>query len=303
MIFGALELLPGDVAEVMLGPTAAPEQVEALRRELGLDRPALQRWLAWLAGFATGDLGTSVAYGVPVAGLLAERAVVSLPLALLAMALTTLAALGLGVLAAVRRGRAADTGVMLLSQLGLAVPNFWLAILLILLFAVQWRWLPAGGFPGWRAEEGGGLAAGLGALLLPALALAAVQAAVLARITRSAVLDTLHEDYVRTARAKGAGPARVLLRHVLRNAAIPIVTVMGLQFANLVTGAIVVENVFQLPGLGRLVFQAIANRDLVVVRNVVMLFAGFVIALNFAVDLLQLAIDPRLRRRSAEGRA
>jgi ABC-type dipeptide/oligopeptide/nickel transport system permease subunit len=212
------------------------------------------------------------------------------------MALTVVVALALGVYAASRHNRAGDVGVMALSQLGVAVPSFWLAILLILLFAVQLQWVSAGGFPGWSGDDGGGWWAGLKALLLPALSLAAVQAAILARVTRSSVLEAMREDYVRTARAKGLSRRAVLWRHVLRNAMIPVLTIMGLQFANLITGAIVVENVFVLPGIGRLVFQAINNRDLVLVRDVVMLLAAVVVAINFVVDVLYALIDPRLRR-------
>jgi peptide/nickel transport system permease protein len=209
----------------------------------------------------------------------------------MAMVLTVVVALAAGLYAASRHGRAGDTGVMVASQLGLSIPNFWLAILLILVFAVQLQWVSAGGFAGWREDDGGGLWAGLVSLLLPALALAAVQAAILARVTRSSVLEALREDYVRTARAKGLTRGQALWRHVLRNAMIPVLTIMGLQFANLVTGAIVVENV--------LVFQAIANRDLVLVRDVVMLLAAIVVLVNFAVDLLILWVDPRLRRSAA----
>jgi peptide/nickel transport system permease protein len=230
-----------------------------------------------------------------VSELIAERLQVSLPLAVLAMALTTALALALGVYAAAHHRRPGDLGVMVLSQLGLAVPSFWLAILLILLFAVKLHWVSAGGFPGWYD----GVWPGLKALLLPALALAAVQAAILARVTRSAVLDVSREDFVRTARAKGLSRRAVLWGHVLRNAMIPVLTIMGLQFANLITGAIIVENVFVLPGIGRLVFQAIANRDLVVVRDVVLLLAATVVLVNFAVDVLYALIDPRLSSRDA----
>jgi peptide/nickel transport system permease protein len=184
---------------------------------------------------------------------------------------------------------------MAASQLGMAVPSFWLAILLILLFAVQLQWVGAGGFPGWAADEGGGLRAGLAALLLPALSLALVQAAILARATRSAVLDVLREDFVRTARAKGLSRRQALWRHALRNALIPVLTVAGLQFANLLTGTIVVEKVFVLPGIGRLVFEAVGNRDLVLVRDVVMLLAAAVVLVNLVVDLLYAVVDPRLR--------
>ena len=177
--------------------------------------------------------------------------------------------------------------------------NFWLAILLILVFAVKLQWVGAGGFPGWREDEGGGIVAGLVALVLPAVSLAAVQAAILARMTRSAVLEAMHEDFVRTARAKGLDRRAVLRRHVLRNAMIPVLTVMGLQLANLIAGTIVIENVFVLPGIGRLVFQAIANRDLVVVRDVVMFLVAIVVTINFAVDLLYALVDPRLRAADA----
>jgi peptide/nickel transport system permease protein len=299
VVFAVLELLPGRPAEVMLGDTATPESIAALEAKLGLDRPAPQRYLTWVGGLLVGDSATSYAYDTPTFELIAERLQVSLPLALLAMALTVAVALAAGVYAASHHRRAGDTGVMLLSQLGLSIPNFWLAILLILLFAVQLQWVGAGGFPGWTEDEGGGLGAGLAALLLPALSLAAVQAAILARVTRSSVLEALREDYVRTARAKGLSRQQVLWGHVLRNAMIPVLTIMGLQFANLITGAIIVENVFVLPGIGRLVFQAIANRDLVLVRDVVMLLAAIVVLVNFVIDLLYAVVDPRLRRATA----
>jgi peptide/nickel transport system permease protein len=295
VVFVVLDLLPGNAAEVMLGPTATAEQVAALERKLGLDRPALERYAGWIGGLLQGRTAVSVSYDTPVSQLIAERLQVTLPLAVMAMLLTTVVALALGIYAAAHHNRAGDVGVMVLSQAGLAVPNFWLAILLILLFAVKLQWVGAGGFPGWYD----GLWPGIKALLLPALALAAVQAAILARVTRSAVLEVSREDYVRTARAKGLSRRAVLWRHVLRNAMIPVLTIMGLQFANLITGTIIVENVFVLPGIGRLVFQAIANRDLVVVRDVVLLLAATVVIVNFAVDALYALIDPRLSARDA----
>ncbi|MCU0775001.1 MAG: ABC transporter permease [Ideonella sp.] len=295
VVFAVLDLLPGNAAEVVLGDSATPESLAALEKKLGLDQPAAVRYMQWVGGLLRGDLGVSLSYDTPVADLVVERLAVTVPLALMAMALTTVVALVLGVYAASRHNRLGDVGVMAASQVGIAIPNFWFAILLILLFAVQLQWVSAGGFPGWTEDEGGGLWDGLQALLLPAVALAVVQAAILARITRSAVLDVLREDYVRTARAKGLSRRAALWRHVLRNAAIPVLTVMGLQFANLLTGTIVVENVFSLPGLGRLVFQAIANRDVVVVRNVVLLLAAAVITINLVVDVLYAVIDPRLR--------
>jgi peptide/nickel transport system permease protein len=295
VVFAVLELLPGKPAQVMLGDTATPESIAALEAKLGLDKPAPRRYAAWIGGLLRGESGISYAYDTPSFALIGERLQVSLPLALLAMALTVVVALALGVYAASRHNRIGDVGVMALSQLGVALPSFWLAILLILLFAVQLQWVSAGGFPGWSGDDGGGVWAGLKALLLPALSLAAVQAAILTRVTRSAVLETMREDFVRTARAKGLSRRAVLWRHVLRNAMVPVLTIMGLQFANLITGAIIVENVFVLPGIGRLVFQAIGNRDLVLVRDVVMLLAGVVVFINFVVDVLVALVDPRLR--------
>ncbi|MGZ5216250.1 MAG: ABC transporter permease [Caldimonas sp.] len=299
VIFTVLDVLPGNAAEVMLGESATPESVAALSARLGLDRPALVRYGDWMKGLATGELGSSIAYDTPITQLIGERLVVTVPLALMAMLLTTALAFCFGIYAAARHGKAGDTAVMTASQVGIAIPNFWFAILLIWLFAVKLRWFPAGGFPGWSEADGGGAGPALHALLLPALGLAVVQAAILARIVRSAVLDVLREDFVRTARAKGQSPRGVLWGHVLRNAMVPVLTVMGLQFASLLAGTVVNENVFSLPGLGRLVFQAIANRDLLVVRNVVMLLAASVVVINFAVDVLYVVIDPRLRAKRA----
>lgn len=293
VVFGVLEVLPGNAAQMLLGPEATPEAVRVLGHKLGLDQPVAQRYADWLTGMLHGQLGNSYVYGTPVADMVGQRLALTVPLALLAMALASVLALVAGVFAASRHGRAGDWGVMAVSQVGMAVPSFWFAILLILLFSVQLRWFAAGGFPGWEAGTG----AALKALVLPALALALVQAAVLARITRSAVLDVAQEDFVRTARAKGLTRRAALWRHVLRNALVPIVTVMGMQFANLLAGTIVVETVFYLPGLGRLIFQSIANRDLIVVRNCVMLLVALVVLVSFAVDLLCAAIDPRLRER------
>lgn len=295
LVFAVLELLPGNAAEVILGDTATPESLAALQAKLGLDRPALQRYTDWVGGLLQGQTAQSISYDTPTAELIAERMRVTLPLAVLSMALTVVLALALGIYAASRHNGLGDVGVMAASQVGIAIPNFWFAILLILLFAVKLQWVSAGGFPGWTEDDGGGLWEGLQALILPSIALALVQAAILARVTRSAVLEVMREDFVRTARAKGLTRRQALWRHVLRNAMIPVLTVMGLQFANLITGTIVVENVFVLPGVGRLIFQAISNRDLVVVRDVVMLLAGVVVVVNFVVDVLYALIDPRLR--------
>jgi len=274
-----------------MGPDAAPEAVRALATKLGLDQPALRRYAQWVGGLLSGELGDSYAYSSPVAELIAERLTVTVPLALMSMLLTSVLALVVGVYAASHHNRIGDVGLMGLTQLGIAIPNFWFAIVLILLFAVHLQWFAAGGFPGWSEDP----AQAFKALLLPAISLAVVQSAILARITRSAVLDVLREDYVRTARSKGLSLRATLWGHVLRNAMIPVVTIMGLQFANLLAGTIVVENVFYLPGLGRLIFQSIANRDVIVVRNCVMLLAAMVIVVNFVVDVLYAVIDPRVK--------
>ena len=291
IVFLVLEILPGNAAQILMGPDASPEAVTALATKLGLDAPAWTRYVHWVGGLLTGNLGDSYAYGSPVLDLILERLALTVPLALLAMTLTTVLALVVGVTAAARHNRLGDVGLMSLAQVGIAIPNFWFAILLILVFSVKLQWFSAGGFEGW----GEGVGAGLKSLLLPALSLAVVQAAILARITRSAVLEVLREDFVRTARAKGVSRRAVLWLHVLRNALIPVITVMGMQFSELLAGTIVVENVFYLPGLGRLIFQAISNRDLVVVRNCVMLLAAMVVIVNFVVDVLYAVIDPRIK--------
>ena len=299
VVFAVLELLPGNAAEVILGDTATPESLAALQAKLGLDRPPTQRYTEWVGGLLQGRTARSISYDTPTAQLLLERLQVTLPLAVMSMSISVMLALSLGLYAASRHNRTGDVGVMAASQMGIAIPNFWFAILLILLFAVKLQWVSAGGFAGWSEDDGGGLWPAVQSLLLPAVALALVQAAILARVTRSAVLEVMREDFVRTARAKGLSKRQALWRHVLRNAMIPVLTIMGLQFANLITGTIVVENVFVLPGVGRLVFQAISNRDLVVVRDVVMLLAAVVVVVNFVVDVLYAWVDPRLRASDA----
>ncbi len=292
VIFAVMDLLPGDPASIMLGTSASPETLAALRHELGLDQPLLIRYGQWLAGVFSGNLGQSYTYGVPVAGLIVERLAVTLPLAMIAIVLSVAIALPLGVLAAARRGGIVDAIATVFSQISIAVPAFWVALLLIILFSSTLGLMPAGGFPGWDA----GLLPALQALLMPAVALALPQAGVLTRVARSAVLDTLHEDFARTAVAKGLSRRTVLWRHIVPNALVPILTILGLQFTFLVAGAVLVENVFNLPGLGRLAFQALSQRDIIVMQDVVLFFAGLVIVMNFIVDLSYLAIDPRMRK-------
>ena len=293
IVFVLMDLLPGDPAEIMLGTSARPDTLAALRAEMGLDRPAVIRYAEWAGGLLRGDFGKSQTYAVPVAELVRERLAVTLPLACAALVLTLLLALPLGAWAASRRNSTADTAIVALTQLGVAIPNFWFAMMLVLLFAITWRVLPSGGFPGWDAGPRAVLS-----LILPAIALALPQAAILTRVMRSSLLETLSEDYVRTARAKGLTRAEALRRHAFRNSLIPVLTILGLQFSFLIAGTVVIENVFSLPGLGRLIFQAINQRDLVVVRSVVMLLIAFIIIVNFVVDLAYAWVDPRLRGRA-----
>ncbi|KAB2886916.1 MAG: ABC transporter permease [Albidovulum sp.] len=293
VIFAVIEIVPGDPASYMLGLNASADTVAALRHRLGLNEALPLRYLHWIAGMATGDFGQSYTYKVPVADLVAQRLAVSLPLALYALLMAVLIAFPAGLLAAARRGRSADAAVMGATQIGIALPNFWFAMLLVLAFALHWQLFPAGGFPGW-----GDPLAGIRALTLPAVALALPQAAILARVLRSALIETLGQDYIRTARAKGLTVGQTMLRHALRNAMIPVLTIMGMQFSFLLAGAIIIENVFNLPGLGRLIFQAITQRDLIVVESVVMILVFAVILMTFLVDLAYAAIDPRLRKRA-----
>lgn len=295
VIFILIEVVPGDPASFMLGLNASPDTVEALRDSLGLNASAPVRYWQWITGLVHGDFGISYTYKVPVSELIADRFWVSLPLAAYALTLSTLIAFPVGVIAASRRNSPTDVSIMGVTQLGIAVPNFWFAMLLVLIFAVTLRWFSAGGFPGW--EEG--FWGGVKALTLPAIALALPQASILARVMRSSLLDTLGEDFVRTARAKGLTQQQALWRHALRNALIPVLTIIGLQFSFLLAGAIIIENVFFLPGLGRLVFQAITQRDLIVVKSVIFLLVFAVILVTFLVDIAYVIADPRLRRRSA----
>ncbi|PIE15583.1 MAG: peptide ABC transporter [Rhodobacterales bacterium] len=292
VIFAVVEVIPGDPAAYMLGLNAQPDTIAALKQELGLDGNLWARYSGWVMGMLGGDFGHSYTYRVPVSELILQRIWVSLPLALIALLLSMLIALPVGLLAAARRGKFSDYSVMGATQLGIAVPNFWFAMLLVLVFAVQLRWFSAGGFPGWDK----GMLTGLKALTLPAIALALPQASILARVMRSSLLETLTQDYIRTARAKGLTRPQTLRRHALRNAMIPVLTIIGLQFSFLLAGAIIIENVFYLPGLGRLIFQSITQRDLIVVESTVMLLVFAVILVTFLVDLAYAAVDPRLRK-------
>jgi len=291
LVFVVIRILPGDAAMIILGTEGSPEAVARLRAAMGLDRPFAVQYLEWIGRAARGDLGRSIQYDVPVAGLILSRMSVTLPLTLLAAGLMVVTAVPVGVFAATRHRRWGDYLAMTLSQLGVAVPAFWAGLLLVLLFSVKLGWVQSGGFDGWSQ----GVWRALRSLILPAAALGFFQFAVLARTTRSAVLEVLREEYVKTARAKGVGEGGVLFRHALRNAMIPVITVAGIQLGQLMAGSIVLETVFYLPGLGRLAIGAISARDLPVVQGVVLFVASMIVVINVAVDVLYGFLDPRIR--------
>jgi peptide/nickel transport system permease protein len=294
LIFFLLDVLPGDPARFMLGINASDEALNALRQQLGLDQPALVRFGQWLMGLFTGDLGMSASQRAPIAELILERMQLSLPLAFGALVLSTLIGLPLGIFAAQNQGKIGDAGLMGLAQIGIAIPNFWFAMLLVVVFAVTLKWLPPGGFVPWAENP----AAAFRALILPTIALALPQAAILARVMRTSLVDVARQDFIRTARAKGLSKNQALWRHGVRNALLPVMTIMGLQFAFLIAGTIIVENVFYLPGLGRLIFTAISARDLFVVRSALLVLVGLVVIIMFLVDLLYALVDPRLKKRA-----
>ncbi len=294
VIFLLIEAAPGDPASIILGTSASPDTVAALRTDLGLDRPLLLRYLSWIGGVFTGDLGNSYTYDTPVSALIVDRLAVTVPLTLIATLLSIAISLPLGVWAANRPNGAVDTLASLFSQVGIAVPNFWIGLLLILGVALGLGWLTPGGFPGWDA----GFWPALEALILPSIALAVPQSAVLTRVTRAAVIEVTNEDFIRTARAKGMSRTRALWRHAVPNALLPVVTMLGLQIPFLISGAVLVENVFTLPGIGTLAYQALSQRDLIVVQNVVLMFTLIVMVVNVIVDALYAVLDPRLRGRT-----
>lgn len=291
LVFVVMRVIPGDPAQIMLGTEADPATLQALRTHLGLDQPLYVQYGAWMRDLFTGQLGQSLRYNVPITGLIASRLAVTIPLAVLAIIIAGVIGFPTGVYAATHRNGPGDYGMVVLSQLGLSVPAFWLGILLMLVFSVHLRWLPAGGFVGWGESVLGAMRS----LILPATALGLIHGAVITRISRSALLEVLQQDYVRTARGKGVIEAKVLWKHALRNALIPILTVVGMQFSALLAGAIIIENVFYLPGLGRLAFQAIGQRDLPVVQDIVILVAFLVVGMNLLVDLVYALLDPRIR--------
>ncbi|MCA1644557.1 MAG: ABC transporter permease [Chloroflexi bacterium] len=291
LVFTVVNVLPGDAAAVILGTSATPEALDTLRHQLGLDQPGWLRYLQWVGGMLRSDFGSSLLSHSEVGPLIFQKLSVSAPLALAAAAISLVLALPLGVLAGVHyRGRLGAV-ISAVSLLGIAVPAFWAGLLLATIFAIQLRLFPAGGFVEWSDNPLGAIRS----LVLPSLSLGLVQAAVLTRYIRSAIVDVQREDFIRTARAKGLTRWQALRRHGFRYAAIPVVTVLGIQLTGLLVGAIVVENVFVLPGLGRLLFQSVGNRDLIVVQDLVMLLTAVVLVVNFGVDLSYRLLDPRIR--------
>lgn len=292
-IFLLLEILPGDPARFILGVSASADSVAVLREQMGLNLPLATRFWIWISGILQGDLGTSYTQGAPVAALVGERLLVSFPLAIWAMMIAVSIGIPVGIFAAQRRGKPGDTILMILAQTGIAIPNFWFGMLLVMLFSVTLGWLPTGGFVPWEESIFGALRS----LILPGIALALPQAAILARIMRTALVDVAEADYIRTARAKGLTKGQAIWRHGVRNALLPVLTILGLQFAFLIAGTIIVENVFYLPGLGKLIFTAISERDLILVRGALIVLVVAVTTTMLIVDLLYTAIDPRLRSR------
>jgi peptide/nickel transport system permease protein len=291
LVFVVINVLPGDPASVILGTSATPAALAELRHQLGLDQPGWLRYLEWIAGILHGDFGVSPIAKVQVAPLILQKLAVSGPLALLGMAVSLLLSIPLGVVAGVRYRHLSGAVISALSLAGIAIPAFWAGLLLITVFAIRLGWLPAEGFVPWDQDP----LRALQSLLLPAFALGLVQAAVLTRYVRSAIVEVQREDFIRTARAKGLTRWQALVRHGFRNAAIPVVTVTGIQLTSLLVGAIVIENVFVLPGLGLLLYQSVGNRDLVMVQDLVLLLTGVVLVVNFAVDISYRLLDPRIR--------
>jgi peptide/nickel transport system permease protein len=283
LVFALIHLIPGDPAQAMLGEAAPQADVDALRRQLGLDRPLLEQYGDFLAGAITGDLGTSLRTGTPVSAQIAERLPATFELALAAMLVAIALALPLGIAAAAWRGTLVDHAAMTLALAGMSIPNFWLGPLLAIVFAVELGWLPVSG------------RGGVEHLVLPALSLGLALAAMLARMTRASVLEELREPYVRAARARGVSRVRALVSHAFRNSLIPVVTIVGLQFGAVLTGAVITETIFSWPGIGRLLIQSIGFRDYPLVQGCILLIAVTYVAVNLMTDLAYGLLDPRIR--------
>jgi peptide/nickel transport system permease protein len=290
-VFLILRLTPGGPAVAMLGDQASPEAVAALNKKLGLDKPLYIQYLRWLGNALHGDLGRSAFGNQPVTELIVQRIVPTLELSILALIVSLLIGISAGVIAAVKRNTAVDAIASILAILGVSTPSFWLAILLVLIFSLKLTWLPALGY----VSPFSNLATNLKDMLLPSITLGVILAAVITRFTRASMLDSLYQDYVRTARSKGIEERTVILRHALGNAMIPIVTVVGLELGGLLSGAVIIETIFSLPGNGQLLVTSIFNRDFPVVQGLVVVIATVFILVNVAVDVVYALIDPRIR--------
>ena len=291
MVFGLIHLIPGDPARVILGQEATPEAIAGLRRELGLDRPLVVQYLTWLGNVLRGDLGRSLADRSPVIEQIKVRLPVTLELTIGTFIVALLIALPAGILSATRRGSVVDYASTLVALGGLSIPSFWLAIMFILFFAVKLRWLPASGYVPFTEDP----RANLAAMILPMVATGIRESAALTRMLRSGMLEVLNTDYVRTARSKGLSEWLVVLRHALRNALVPVVTSAGLLLAGLLGGLVITETIFAIPGFGRLIVEAIYQRDFVTVQGAVLVSALLVVLVNLIVDLIYALIDPRIR--------
>lgn len=291
IIFAFIHLIPGDPIYVMLGDTATPDQVERVRHSLGLDQPILTQYISWLGAVLHGDLGHSIFYDEPILEVIADHSETSLLLASITMVWVLLIGVPVGMIAATRHGSWLDQVLSGLAMLMASVPTFWVGLYMILIFAARLGWLPSSGFPS-IFEEGG--LANLRYLILPSLTLAAPNAALILRLTRASMLDVSREDYVRTARAKGIRPWRVVTRHIFRNALLAVVSAFGFTFAALISEAVVTETVFALPGIGRLVVQSILQRDYPVIQGVILVVVVLYLAVNFAVDISYRMLDPRV---------
>lgn len=294
-VFLLLRLTPGDPTDILLGPEATPERAAELRRDLGLDKPLPVQWAVWFSHVLRGDLGESIFLRRPVTQAIWERAEPTLMLTLLSLIIAVMLGLSLGIAAAVRQGSWADIAAMLVSLAGISMPTFWIGLNLILVFAVILGLLPVAGYK--PLSEG--LWENVRYLVLPAVTLGFYDAALLARMTRSMMLGVLKEHYVRTARSIGVSERRVVLRHALRNALIPLLTIVGLMFAGLMGGALVTETVFNIPGVGRLLIQAVLRRDYALVQGIVLLIAGAYVFINLCVDILYGVLDPRISRSTS----
>jgi peptide/nickel transport system permease protein len=291
IVFAIIRITPGDPAAVMLGPEASQQDIAALRSRLGLDRPLPVQYATWLGQLAKGDLGQSIFLNKPVLAALADRAEPTFWLTLMSLLIAAAVAVPVGILSAVKRGTALDQSVLSFSMFTSSVPSFWLGLLLMQLFAVKLGWLPVSGYGG----PGASIGTRLSHLVLPAVVLGLVNSALITRFIRASMLDVLRDDYVRTARAKGLTERKVILKHAVRNALIPILTVLGLTIALLISGAVVTETVFGLPGVGSLVVSAVLRRDYPVIQGALLVVAAIYVLINLLIDLLYLLVDPRVR--------